>query len=160
MRQRYELDVQVKAVRDFARQLKDNIELIELGEAEGDAAVVKDAEAAIEDLQGTLETMALRDSIKKGDIRWEESVIVAHHRVSRYERPQKMDCSSVDEWEAQHRRFHLALVSACDMPLLFSMCESLQHFSAALCKFDSAAAVIARRRATSGARIAPTRLMR
>ena len=45
MRDRDELDVQVKAVRDFAQQLSDNIELIELGEAEGDAAIVKEAES-------------------------------------------------------------------------------------------------------------------
>jgi peptide chain release factor 2 len=41
MRDRDELDVQVKSVRDFAQQLSDNIELIELGEAEGDGAIVK-----------------------------------------------------------------------------------------------------------------------
>ena len=53
MRQRDELDVQVKAVRDFSQQVKDNIELIELGEAEGDADIVKEAETAIEDLVET-----------------------------------------------------------------------------------------------------------
>ncbi|OJX18218.1 MAG: peptide chain release factor 2 [Devosia sp. 67-54] len=53
MRQRDELDAQVGAVKSFARQLSDNIELIELGEAEGDAAVVKEAERAIESLQDT-----------------------------------------------------------------------------------------------------------
>jgi peptide chain release factor 2 len=53
MRQRDELDVQVKAVRDFAQQLSDNIELIELGEADGDTAIVKDAEDAIGKLAET-----------------------------------------------------------------------------------------------------------
>jgi peptide chain release factor 2 len=53
MRDRDELDVQVKAVKDFARQLSDNIELIALGEAENDAVVVKEAEAAIEGLRET-----------------------------------------------------------------------------------------------------------
>ena len=53
MRQRDELDVQVKAVRDFERQLRDNIELIELGEAEGDDDVVKEADAAIAALTDT-----------------------------------------------------------------------------------------------------------
>jgi peptide chain release factor 2 len=53
MRQRDELDVQVKAVRDFNRQLTDNIELIGMGEAEGDAAIVKEAEKAIEGLRET-----------------------------------------------------------------------------------------------------------
>jgi peptide chain release factor 2 len=50
MRQRDELDVQVKAVREFSQQVKDNLELIELGEAEGDAAIVKEAEGAIDEL--------------------------------------------------------------------------------------------------------------
>ena len=53
MRQRDELDVQVSAVKGFSQQLSDNIELIALGEAEGDAAVVKEAEAAIEGLRET-----------------------------------------------------------------------------------------------------------
>ena len=47
MRQRDELDVQVKAVRAFETGIRDNRELIELGEAEGDEAVVKDAEKAL-----------------------------------------------------------------------------------------------------------------
>jgi peptide chain release factor 2 len=53
MRDRDELDVQVKAVRDFSQQVKENIELIEMGEAEGDADIVAEAEAAIEGLVET-----------------------------------------------------------------------------------------------------------
>ena len=51
MRQRDELDAQVGAVKSFAQQLSDNVELIALGEAEGDAEIVKEAEGAIEELQ-------------------------------------------------------------------------------------------------------------
>ena len=50
MRQRDELDVQVKAVREFEAGIRDNSELIELGEAEGDEQVVKEAEQALEEL--------------------------------------------------------------------------------------------------------------
>jgi peptide chain release factor 2 len=53
MRQRDELDVQVRAVRDFSQQVRDNLELIEMGEAEGDADIVKEAEKAIDDLVET-----------------------------------------------------------------------------------------------------------
>ena len=53
MRQRDELDAQVGAVKSFAQQLSDNLALIELGEAEGDAEIVKEAEAAIDGLQET-----------------------------------------------------------------------------------------------------------
>ena len=51
MRQRDELDVQVGAVRSFSQQVRDNIELIALGEAEGDTAIVAEAEKAIEELR-------------------------------------------------------------------------------------------------------------
>jgi peptide chain release factor 2 len=50
MRQRDELEVQVKAVKAFEAGIRDNSELIEMGEAEGDAGVVKDAEQALEAL--------------------------------------------------------------------------------------------------------------
>lgn len=47
MRQRDDLDVQVKYVRQFEAAIRDNVELIELGEAEGDADIVRDAEASL-----------------------------------------------------------------------------------------------------------------
>jgi peptide chain release factor 2 len=50
MRQRDELDLQVKAVRGFEAGVRDNRELIELGDAEGDAEIVKEAEKALHDL--------------------------------------------------------------------------------------------------------------
>lgn len=81
-------------------------------------------------LQASFEPMALRESIRRGDARWEETVILTHHRLTRYERPERKDGSGVDAWEEQHRTFHLALIGACGMPLLLNFCESLQHFSA------------------------------
>jgi peptide chain release factor 2 len=50
MRQRDELDVQVAAVKKFEAGIRDNRELIELGEAEGDERIVEEAEQALEDL--------------------------------------------------------------------------------------------------------------
>ncbi|OEO32454.1 peptide chain release factor 2 [Devosia insulae DS-56] len=47
MQQRDELDVQVKAVKAFEAAVRDNTELIEMGEAENDADVVKEAEQAL-----------------------------------------------------------------------------------------------------------------
>ncbi|HEV7345107.1 MAG TPA: peptide chain release factor 2 [Devosia sp.] len=51
MRERDELDVAVKAVRELEAGIRDNVELIEMGEAEGDADVVKDAENALVELK-------------------------------------------------------------------------------------------------------------
>ncbi len=51
MRERDDLDVAVKAVRELEAGIRDNVELIELGEAEGDEGVVKEAEAALLELK-------------------------------------------------------------------------------------------------------------
>jgi peptide chain release factor 2 len=48
MRQRDELDVQIATVRRLETSIRDNSELIELGEAEGDEEVARDAEKALE----------------------------------------------------------------------------------------------------------------
>jgi peptide chain release factor 2 len=50
MRQRDELDAAVTHVRAFETGVRDNLDLIEMGEAENDAQVVEEAEAAIEAL--------------------------------------------------------------------------------------------------------------
>src|SRR5688500_8131830 len=47
MQRRDELDVQVKAAKAFEASSRDNPELIEMGEAENDAGVVKEAEQAL-----------------------------------------------------------------------------------------------------------------
>ena len=49
MQKRDELDVQVRAVKSFEASVRDNTELIEMGEAEGDADVVKEAEQALQE---------------------------------------------------------------------------------------------------------------
>ncbi len=51
MRERDVLAAQVSAVREFETAIRDNVELIEMGEAEGDEDIVKEAEAAIVQLR-------------------------------------------------------------------------------------------------------------
>ncbi|CAN7491736.1 peptide chain release factor 2 [Ensifer adhaerens] len=51
MRERQQLDDGINGLRRFEQQLNDNIELIELGEEEGDAAIIADAEQALRDLR-------------------------------------------------------------------------------------------------------------
>jgi len=62
MRERTRLDGSIKAIDAITRELDDNVGLIELGEAEGDDAVVAEAEAALQALreragQAELETL-------------------------------------------------------------------------------------------------------
>ncbi|WEX78662.1 peptide chain release factor 2 [Sinorhizobium numidicum] len=51
MRERQQLDDSVTNLRRFEQQLNDNIELIELGEEEGDSAIVAEAEEALKQLR-------------------------------------------------------------------------------------------------------------
>ncbi|WP_156528550.1 peptide chain release factor 2 [Sinorhizobium glycinis] len=51
MRERQQLDDSIGNLRRFEQQLNDNIELIELGEEEGDAAIVSEAEEALRQLR-------------------------------------------------------------------------------------------------------------
>ena len=51
MRERQQLDDGISGVRRFEQQIKDNIELIEMGEDEGDEAIVKEAEDALKALK-------------------------------------------------------------------------------------------------------------
>jgi peptide chain release factor 2 len=50
MRERTQLESGIKAVDDVGRDLSDNIELLEMGESEGDTDVVSEAEQALEEL--------------------------------------------------------------------------------------------------------------
>ena len=51
MRERQQLDEGINGVKAIEQQLRDNVELIEMGEEEGDDAIVKDAEDALKALK-------------------------------------------------------------------------------------------------------------
>jgi GntR family carbon starvation induced transcriptional regulator len=69
-----------------------------------------------------LNEAALRDSIAHGDAAWEETVLVAHHRLTRSPR----DESEVyPEWEIHHRAFHGSLLAACRSGRIRLDCEQL-----------------------------------
>jgi len=75
-----------------------------------------------------LEEIALRESIKNGDEAWEERIVLAYHRLSRAPRPENEESFNANpEWEAFHRQYHLALISACDSSLLLGYCAQLQE---------------------------------
>jgi DNA-binding GntR family transcriptional regulator len=67
-----------------------------------------------------LNEIAVRDAIAHGDAKWEEDVLLAHHRLSRMERS-----ANSAEWETLHRRFHQALIAACRSKRIITYCEQL-----------------------------------
>ena len=70
-------------------------------------------------LRCELEAMALKESIAKGDQSWEESLVLVHHRMARAEKDRSED------FEARHKDFHMALISACESPILLRFCSQL-----------------------------------
>jgi GntR family carbon starvation induced transcriptional regulator len=69
-----------------------------------------------------LEEEALRRSIEYGDVEWEVGVLGCFRRLERWNESagtgrQRLD----DEWQAYHRDFHRALISACRSPTLLEL---------------------------------------
>lgn len=76
-----------------------------------------------------LETLALRESIVRGDRRWEADIVAAHDTLVAMPRGDEM-ARGQEAWEATHQRFHFALLGACDMPMLLDYCVSLHDHNA------------------------------
>ena len=75
-----------------------------------------------------LEEIALRESIRRGDVVWEEGVLLAFHRLSRKNRLFDEQYIQFDgTWEDLHRAFHLSLLSACNSKILLGFCEQLHE---------------------------------
>ena len=69
-----------------------------------------------------LETLALRESIAKGDISWEADLVAAHHRLA--VTPMYLDDGTGNTaWLTAHGAFHAALAAASGSPIL----ERLRH---------------------------------
>jgi peptide chain release factor 2 len=77
MRERNELDAQVKAVRELETAMRDSLELIELGETEGDAAIVKDAEAALNETKAIAARLQI-ETLLSGEADSNDAYIEVH----------------------------------------------------------------------------------
>jgi DNA-binding GntR family transcriptional regulator len=74
-------------------------------------------------LRCRLDDIALRNSISKGDTQWEERLVLAHHRLSQAPRQES------EIWEQLHKAFHIALLQACDSPILLKFCDQLYNLN-------------------------------
>lgn len=64
----------------------------------------------ITNMRVSLESQALRQSIRHGDDAWEAGVVAAFHRLGKVE---QADAPDLAEWEIRNADFHLALIAAC-----------------------------------------------
>lgn len=76
-------------------------------------------------LRGEFDSLAIRDSMEHGDDHWEGRVVASFHALLK--RPKVHLDGTIDaQWEANHVRFHAALVSACNMQKLMSFRQILE----------------------------------
>jgi peptide chain release factor 2 len=77
MRERQGLEDNIRAIEGLTRALDDNIGLIELGEEEGDSAIVAEAEAAIRSLSGEIKARQI-ETMLSGEADANDTYIEIH----------------------------------------------------------------------------------
>lgn len=70
-------------------------------------------------LRSTLEDLALRESIANATQDWEESIVLAHHRMVRAEG------GDMEQFEKFHKAFHMALLANAASPIMLKYCSQL-----------------------------------
>ncbi len=80
----------------------------------------------ITDTRCWLESLALRQSIERGDAAWEDTLVLAAHRLAGEARLPEGDTYAENPvWESRHRQLHHALLAACGSRWLLRFCEQL-----------------------------------
>jgi peptide chain release factor 2 len=77
MRERQSLDENIRGIEGLTRALDDNVGLIELGEEEGDAAIVAEAETAIRSLSGEIKARQV-ETMLSGEADANDSYLEIH----------------------------------------------------------------------------------
>ncbi len=70
-------------------------------------------------LRCNLEALAIVDSMAHGDAAWEDALVLAHHHMVQASR------SDPETFESHHKHFHMALLGACQSPILLRFCDQL-----------------------------------
>lgn len=76
-------------------------------------------------LRKMLEPFALQLSVDSGDEAWEERAAAALYTLGKREADLRRNPEGYNEWENAHRKFRLALISGCGMPMLLHFCSTL-----------------------------------
>lgn len=73
-----------------------------------------------------VETAALGESVRVGDVAWEAKLLAAHHTLTRT--PWKEENGRIQpEWAAAHHAFHTALFAGCCSGHLVAVAVTLRH---------------------------------
>jgi GntR family carbon starvation induced transcriptional regulator len=73
-----------------------------------------------------IEEIALRESIAYGDDAWEDTIVLAYHRLSKVPRSASSESYELNpEWEKLHHAFHRAVLGNCGSPRMLAYCDLL-----------------------------------
>lgn len=112
----------------MSRLLAEGLLQLDEGRAWRIAPVSRAELAEVIRLRCLLETLALRESVARGDDAWEANVLAAHHRLSKLE-GRREEPAGMQDWEAWHRAYHFSLIAACGSPLLLQLCGQLHDLN-------------------------------
>ena len=73
--------------------------------------------------RATIESLCLESAIRNGDLKWETAIVAAEFELSRL--PLQEGGRVSEAWAAAHKRYHEALVAACDSPWLLRLRDQL-----------------------------------
>ncbi len=77
-------------------------------------------------VRATIESLCLESAIQNGDLKWEANIVSTEFELSKLSLQDPEDPARVsDVWADTHKRFHEALVAACDSPWLLRLRELL-----------------------------------
>jgi len=80
----------------------------------------------ITEVRITIECLCLENAIRNGDLGWETNIVATAFELSRTSLQAAGDPALVSEvWADAHRRFHAALVAACDSPWMLRLRDIL-----------------------------------
>ena len=86
-------------------------------------------EAELKDItrvRATIESLCLENAIQNGNLKWETNIVSTQFELSKMKLQDPNDPARVsEEWAETHKRFHEALVAACDSPWLLRLRELL-----------------------------------
>ncbi|RAH97441.1 GntR family transcriptional regulator [Acuticoccus sediminis] len=85
-----------------------------------------------------LEGNVLQESMRNRDDRWEETIVVAFHRLARVSGADVDTAAMREGWEDAHRNFHRALIANCGSPWLLDFCDILADHAARYISFSNA----------------------
>jgi DNA-binding GntR family transcriptional regulator len=122
-------DVSLSPLREaLARLISDGLVEFEDNRGYRVAAVSLSNLEEITKLREEFEIYALRQAMTVGDVDWESDIMRSLHRLNRSVRDAGRP-ETLEQWEANHREFHLTLISGCRMPLLIGFCRVLLNLN-------------------------------